>query len=71
MSNGLDLTAAKLELVREITVAYLSNIYPKPLTSLTEDARQKTIEQHRKEISEFMKSIYDTVSKIKAAPSGK
>ncbi len=71
MSNGSDLTVAKLEFVRDITVAYLNNIYPKPLTALSEDARQKSIEQHREEISDFIRSVYNTISKFKAAPPSK
>jgi hypothetical protein len=71
MSNGSDLTVAKLEFVRDITVAYLNNIYPKPLTALSEDSRQKAIEQHRAEISEFIKSVYNTIDKFKIAPSSK
>jgi len=71
MSNGSDLTVAKLEFVRDITVAYLSNIYPKPLTALSEDSRQKSIEQHREEISEFIKSVYNTINRFKTAPPSK
>lgn len=71
MSNGSDLTVAKLEFVRDITVAYLNNIYPKPLTALSEDARQKSIEQHREEISEFIKSVYNTINRFKIAPASK
>jgi len=71
MSNGSDLTVAKLEFVRDITVAYLNNIYPKPLTALSEDSRQKSIEQHREEISEFIKSVYNTINRFKTAPPSK
>ncbi len=71
MSNGSDLTVAKLEFVRDITVAYLNNIYPKPLTALSEDARQKTIEQHREEISDFIRSVYNTINRFKTATSSK
>jgi hypothetical protein len=71
MSNGSDLMTTKLEFVRDITVAYLNNIYPKPLTALSEDSRQKAIEQHREEISEFIKSVYNTINRFKAAPSSK
>ena len=69
MSNGSDISAAKLELVRDITVAYLNNVYPKPLVALSEDVRQKSIELHREEITEFIKSVYATIDKM--APSGK
>ena len=69
MPDGSDLAAAKLEFLRDVTVAYLNNIYPKPLTALSEDMRQKTIEQHREEISEFIRSMYTTINKI--APSSK
>lgn len=71
MSNGSDLTVAKLEFVRDITVAYLNNVYPRPLTALSEDSRQKSIEQHREEISEFIKSVYNTINRFKAAPPSK
>lgn len=71
MSNGSDLTVAKLEFVRDITVAYLNNIYPKPLTALTEESRQKTIKQHHEEINEFIKSVYGTINRFKTPPSGK
>jgi hypothetical protein len=71
MSNGSDLMTAKLEFVRDITVAYLNNIYPKPLTALSEDARQKAIEQHLEEISEFIKSVYNTINRFKPAPPSK
>ena len=71
MSNESDLATAKLEFVREITVAYLNNIYPKPLTALSEESRQKTIAQHREEINEFIKSIYSTINRLKIAPPAK
>ena len=71
MSNGSDLTVVKLEFVRDVTVAYWNNIYPRPLTALTEEARKKTIEQHSEEISGFIQSVYNTLNKIKIAPSGK
>jgi hypothetical protein len=71
MSNGLDLTAVKLEFVRDVTIAYLENVYPKPLTALSEDARRKAIEQHREEINEFIKSIYATLNKFRIPTSGK
>ena len=64
MSNGQDLTAAKLELVRELTVAYMTNLYPKPLTALSDDVRKRTVQQHLTEISEFMKTIYNTVDEL-------
>lgn len=64
MANELDIETAKLEFVRDVTVAYLNNAYPKPLSALSEDMRQKTIEQHRKEIIEFIKSMYKTVNEI-------
>ena len=71
MSNGSDLAVAKLEFVREITVAYLNNVYPKPLTALSEESRQKTIEQQREEINGFIKSVYSTINRLKIAPSAK
>jgi hypothetical protein len=76
MANGSDLSAVKLEFVRDVTVAYLNNIYPKPLTALSEDVRQKAIEQHRKDINEFIESLHSTVDKLhlakdKIAPSSK
>jgi len=76
MPNGSDLSAVKLEFVRDVTVTYLNNIYPKPLTALSEDVRQKAIEQHRKEISEFIESVYSTIDKLhltkdKIAPSSR
>ena len=67
MENETDLAAIKLEIVRDITVAYLNNVYPKPLITVSEDARQKTIEQHRNEISDFMKAMYSTVNKLAPA----
>ena len=68
MPEASEITTAKLEFVRDVTISYLTNVYPKPLTSLTDDVRQKAIEQHRKEINEFIKSVYSTVNKL--APSG-
>jgi len=64
MATISDVAIAKIEFVRDITVAYLTNIYPKPLTALSEDVRQRTIEQHRKEINEFIVSLYTTISGI-------
>jgi hypothetical protein len=64
MPNGSDLTVAKLEFVRDVTVAYLNNIYPRPLTALSEDVRRRATEQHREEIGEFIKSVYATVNRI-------
>ena len=69
MSNGADIIAAKLEFVRDVTVAYVNNIYPKPLSAITDDLRQKAVEQHCKEINEFIKSAYTTINKI--APASK
>ena len=67
MPEAPEITTAKLEFVRDVTVSYMNNVYPKPLTSLTDEVRQKSIEQHRKEINEFIKSVYATVNKL--APS--
>ncbi|MBD3181211.1 hypothetical protein GF312_02895 [Candidatus Poribacteria bacterium] len=64
MADGKEIKIKKIEIARDLTVAYMNSIYPKPLSALSDEARQKTAQQNSKDVADFMKAVYKALDEI-------